>query len=196
VSDALAHSHEYNLVHGNFNLSKVVAQKFQTKIDQIVVEAREFQNLTPEKLQQMFSQFNFIIVNYEPWNVEKLMGKHLSSQSQFANILKQDNFKVQREDFLQMAKIMDLQAFGNSIIEILVGKCQEQQDITDTDRKQFTFLNKKKLDQGEIQIIDNLDLQALNITTHAKQRMSMGSIDSTKLKEELQTSKQRSLNPS
>jgi len=34
--------------------------------------------------------------------------------------------ELRRSDYIQIMKVKDLQAFGNSIIEVLVGKCQEE----------------------------------------------------------------------
>mgnify|MGYP002630312847 CR=1 FL=1 len=52
ISSAFAHAHSNNLVHGNFNPTKVVGQKVSGS-----------ENL------------NFVLTNFEPWNVECLLKK-------------------------------------------------------------------------------------------------------------------------
>jgi len=44
-----------------------------------------------------------------------------------------DRLKVKREDYLHIAKVIDLQAFGNSILEMMVGQCQEEIRMKDRD---------------------------------------------------------------
>ena len=46
--------------------------------------------------------------------------------------MSKDTLRVEQQKYLLISKIQDLQAFGNSIVEIMVGKNQE---VTDAEAK-------------------------------------------------------------
>lgn len=55
---------------------------------------------------------NFVIINFEPWIVENLQKKFEFDSSIFKELLTSDILKIYKDDYLQIAKIFDLQAFG------------------------------------------------------------------------------------
>ena len=55
-----------------------------------------------------------------------------NENSHYFDALQMDRLKVKREDYLNVAKVLDLQAFGNSILEMMVGQCQEEIRMKDT----------------------------------------------------------------
>ena len=62
VSKSFAYTHKHDLIHGNFNLSKVIAQKFKNS-----------KNITNNKHSQnkIYEDINFIVSNYEPYIIYK-----------------------------------------------------------------------------------------------------------------------------
>ena len=117
ISRAFYHSHLHNLVHGNFDLSKTVLQRFEY--------CKRHTHETCEHDDNFFESnecINFFLVNFEPWSVEAKM----QAQSQAVS---NNTLKVARSEVLQQIKVQDLWNFGNSIIEIMVGKCQDNRDF-------------------------------------------------------------------
>ena len=66
---------------------------------------------------------DFMVTNFEPWTTSLLYDKMQQSED-FKEIMNQ--YQVGQSDLLNVSKILDLQAFGNTIIEFLVGKCTEK----------------------------------------------------------------------
>lgn len=88
--------------------------------------------LDPEQNQS--TCHNYFLVNFEPYQVELLI-KNTTKDASTANssrhrggifptLLRKEKI-LGYEDFKQIVKIQDLQAFANSIIEIMVGKCEQ-----------------------------------------------------------------------
>ena len=102
VSRSFAHIHEHNMVHGNFKLSKVIAQR-QTNSTET-------------------STIKFIIVNLEPWTIHKM---HKEKTKEYKKVIKAKGLTMTEKDFIKIVQIQDLFAFANSILEIMVGKYEE-----------------------------------------------------------------------
>ena len=68
ISRAFAHTHSHGLVHGNFNLSKVIAQKFKTNSE--LVKKYTFNKMKDQNHEALFddrAMYNYFLVNFEPW---------------------------------------------------------------------------------------------------------------------------------
>jgi hypothetical protein len=64
---------------------------------------------------------NFLIVNYEPWTVEKLMKRYESDVTEYRRLVAQLGTKPNRDSYVTIAKLLDLQAFGKTVVELLSG---------------------------------------------------------------------------
>ena len=71
-----------------------------------------------------FDCYNFLLTHFEPWKVDQKV-KKFETDIDYSVALKKQVLKVDRSKYILMCKIEDLQAFGNSIIEIMVGKNEE-----------------------------------------------------------------------
>ena len=126
VTRALSHAHENNIVHGNFNLSRVVAQKMDVKKNLMQLSSRSYickgQENSKEALslkgqEGVFSatvhastHINYLIVNFEPWRVDSMMKRFaFDDDSMYKNAVKMDKLKLEREHYLRILKIQDLQ---------------------------------------------------------------------------------------
>lgn len=129
TSRALAHAHKFGLVHGKFCLSKVLVHTtdFGTRETAQVREPKE-----KNKCNHYFAlndpvlastiRHTIVITNFEPMAVEKIMEERTGKGGRFSEIFKAKGLKLEYEDYLKIAKLMDLEAFGNSLIELLQGK--------------------------------------------------------------------------
>ena len=96
IARAFAHAHKNNLVHGNFNLTKVVVQKppaLEKKVEKDVRKAeKDAEKLQRKKellrkstlyggaeikkevdaVQEDLNPYNYILINFEPWSVQKV----------------------------------------------------------------------------------------------------------------------------
>ena len=88
ISRAFSHIHENGMIHGNFGPTKVICQK---------------QNLMDE------TDVNYIMVNFEPWKVEKFMkDQGFDDNSIFKEVLKSEKAKLEKSDYIQILQIQDL----------------------------------------------------------------------------------------
>lgn len=74
--------------------------------------------------------YNFILVNFEPWSVSKLIANFHNDpvlSERYKNLIESENLEM--EHYLQIVKIQDLWRFGNSIMELLV--CKSKEDLPD-----------------------------------------------------------------
>ncbi len=55
--------------------------------------------------------------------------------------------QLKREDYLQIAKILDLQAFGNSILEFMVCKFYDDSDGSRTNTSMDNIINSSQSSQ-------------------------------------------------
>lgn len=132
VSRALAHAHEHDLIHGKLDLSKVIAQqkKIRAKKFEKIMASKTYRKRqqTKKSKQPLFEQtdftYNFYVTNFEPYQVFNFLKKSLQEESLYLNILKIDGMKLDEETALQLMKVTDLQSFGNSVVEIMVGRCE------------------------------------------------------------------------
>jgi hypothetical protein len=83
VTRAFAHAHENNIVHGNFNLARVVAQKIEDRNILNQYSSRSFIGKAtargdgapaPDTATSQHASnnhhINYIVVNFEPWRVD------------------------------------------------------------------------------------------------------------------------------
>ena len=125
ISRALAHTHKHGLIHGNLCLSKVMVQKFFYK-EGSASESISMSSLMDEDASQGVQCIpTFFLTNFEPWLVDELALNFKDDHSAFKGIMKMNNLKPTREDIVNILKIKDLQAFGNTIVDIMVGRCEE-----------------------------------------------------------------------
>ena len=77
------------------------------------------------------------MVNFEPWKVENFIkDQGFDENSIFKEVLKTDKASLERSDYVQILQIQDLQAFGNTLLELMVGKCVETEtDTAHQDKK-------------------------------------------------------------
>ena len=87
------------MVHGNFKLSKVIAQRQTNSTD--------------------IGTVRFIIVNLEPWVIQKMQKDKLKK---YKKVLKSRGLTMTEKEFIKIVQIQDLYAFANSLLEIMVGK--------------------------------------------------------------------------
>ena len=76
ISRAFSHTHNNGLIHGNFNLSKVISQSFSSQSPLQKKASNKQMNL--EKPINIFNTsdiYNYFLVNFEPWQVQLLMQK-------------------------------------------------------------------------------------------------------------------------
>ena len=76
--------------------------------------------------------YQYFITNFEPWSIDDKIGE-FDRSSVFSASLEDAKLPLNKENYLQMMKVLDLQAFGNSIIEMMVGQSQEQIVMDDKD---------------------------------------------------------------
>lgn len=153
VTRAFAHAHENNIVHGNFNLSRVIAQKLEQRDLRQTYSSRSFigasakgkagqasrETVSPDPAKEstvasVHSQnlINYIVVNFEAWRVDQLIKKYAHDEdSIFKEAIKNEKLSIDRDAYIKVLKITDLQAFGSAILEMLVGKCQETANLND-----------------------------------------------------------------
>ena len=77
--------------------------------------------------------YNFLLINYEPWTVDSIMKKH-ENDPEYLKLkwcINNEGLTGKLEAYSKIVKILDLWAFGNSIIEIMVGKCSESINFSD-----------------------------------------------------------------
>jgi len=55
----------------------------------------------------------------------------MSSNNVFSEAFNYESLSITRKDYLMIAKVLDLQAFGNSILELMVGQCNEEIRMND-----------------------------------------------------------------
>ena len=67
----------------------------------------------------MNNSHNYFLVNFEPWKV--MMKKFSYWKTKGFKHLEQV-FQIEEKEYLKICMIEDLQAFGNSLIELFVGK--------------------------------------------------------------------------
>jgi len=140
ISRAMAHAHENGLVHGKFNLSKILVQQKTLKESEVITMQSIRNRRTSLKrsstmdLDQRNLTFNFYISNFEPFQVLRLLHEYTSNKEEFKMVFKKHNdLKLDYKSVSQVVKIQDLQAFGNSIIEIMVGRSEQFKDYSHTD---------------------------------------------------------------
>ena len=63
VSKALGHAHKHGLVHGKFDLSKVIIQRMK------------FSSLNPD-YDHTFNEFNYYVTSFEPFTVFRMMKEY------------------------------------------------------------------------------------------------------------------------
>lgn len=71
--------------------------------------------------------YNFLVTNFEPFQVAMYLKKAQEQKSTFRNIQKIEGMQSDEKSVRQILKIKDLQAFGNSIVEIMVGRYEEME---------------------------------------------------------------------
>jgi len=114
TSRALAHAHHHDVVHGKYGLSKVLMQRRGT--------GTQCGNSDPCFTFGDGKDYHFIVINFEPWTVEQLMKLFESGESPFSAALGTGKLKLERSYYLRVAKLLDLQAYGTSIVDMLLGK--------------------------------------------------------------------------
>jgi hypothetical protein len=100
-----------------------------------VVQRREKQKQgkpDENEYDRIVEKINFIVVNFEPWKIEEML-KNMIQKEGYMKFLEDKNLTIDRPNVCQLLKIKDLQAFGNSIIELMVGKCEEHLSVTNKD---------------------------------------------------------------
>ena len=114
TSRSLAYAHGHNLVHGNFNLSKVLCQK-------VAAGCQSDPNLTGKLATQHqrasidWDIDNFYIVNFEPYQVYRYLEQY-SKAGKLQKLFAVKKMKLDTTAIMQMIKVMDIQKFANSII--------------------------------------------------------------------------------
>ena len=71
--------------------------------------------------------YNFLVTNFEPYQVASYLKKAQEQQSIFRRIQRIEGMQTDEQSIRQVIKIKDLQAFGNSIVEIMVGRYEEME---------------------------------------------------------------------
>lgn len=66
------------------------------------------------------------MTNFEPWTADVYM-KKIKEDPLFEKAILGQKFTPNSDTFKQLVKIKDLHQFGNSILEIMVGKYQDNQ---------------------------------------------------------------------
>ena len=82
VSRSFAHIHEHDMVHGNFKLSKVIAQRQTNSTD--------------------IGTVRFIIVNLEPWVIQKMQKDKLKK---YKKVLKSRGLTMTEKEFIKIVQI-------------------------------------------------------------------------------------------
>ena len=131
ISEAMAHAHSHDLIHGNFGLSKILVQRTILKNKQ-AQDGKEANVDNKPKLASTQSSdheasngtYKFFISNFEPYNVYKTIAKYQTNK-RYHKLFKMGSMTLDAKEVIQMMKIKDLQAFANSIIEIMVGQTIE-----------------------------------------------------------------------
>ena len=70
VSKAMAHAHKHGLVHGKFDLSKVIIQRMK------------YTTINPT-YDHNFNEFNYYVTNFEPFSVFAIMYKYMKKDHTF-----------------------------------------------------------------------------------------------------------------
>ena len=181
VSRAMCYAHKHNCVHGNFNLSKVIAQKVvqaaapcsssrvhictgKDAAAQKTESTPGAQNTAlPE--QDKHQKHNFYVTNFEPYRVYQIL-KSFQCKDNYKRLSKVGAMKLDVASVIQMVKVQDLQKFANSIIEIMVGMCEENREVRDENQQEVNKVTKNNLITGGIQ----MDLIPLNWSKLAESR--------------------------
>ena len=129
ISLAFIHAHEQNLTHGSFNLSRVIAQKMEPNYQE--ASSNTDRSYIDAYNPKEFDCYNYFITNFEPWKVDDRFRK-FNSDMNYGLALNSDLLRVEKEKYILISKLQDLQAFGNSIVEIMVGKNQEVTEVEAT----------------------------------------------------------------
>ena len=107
ISRAFSHTHFNGLIHGNFNLSKVIAQSFSSQSP--LQKKTSNSQMNQEKLNHIFATqniYNYFLVNFEPWQVQLLMQKQQDENNIFKDILNHTSqFQLEVNDYKQILKI-------------------------------------------------------------------------------------------
>ena len=77
-------------------------------------------------LHEDFTPYNYILINFEPWTVQKVLEsfhKDPKLSKRYKHLIESENLTM--EHYMQIVKIQDLWRFGNSLMELLVGKYKE-----------------------------------------------------------------------
>lgn len=67
----------------------------------------------------------FFLTNFEPWLVDEVTQNFKDDHNAFRHVMKMNSLKPTREEVVNILKIKDLQAFANTIVDIMVGRCEE-----------------------------------------------------------------------
>jgi hypothetical protein len=130
ISGAMAHAHKHGLVHGNFNLSKILVQN----LEDLPAEYLKFD--------YNFGRLNFFVTNFEPYQVFRYIQIYNEDEPLYRKLFQSREMKIDVKSMTQMVKVMDLHAFANSIIEFMVGKCTHaEQTVEQRRRKKINLLN-------------------------------------------------------
>ena len=124
ISRSMAHAHKHDVAHGNYDLSKVIVHKLPKFCGKI-------------NFDHNFNETNFYVTNFEPFQVFKHIKEFTEDESGFADVLNITGMKPDVSSIIQMVKVMDLHAFGNSIIEYMVAKSTESKK----EKKKINILN-------------------------------------------------------
>jgi hypothetical protein len=171
VSRAMAHAHRNGLVHGHFDLSRVLVQSYRLNSKEREALGggqdsgrRSLLRRTSLNFLDPTRNYNFMVGNFEPYQVtRKLMQfvqpgrtvdtpapregsilaamqelakspedasaelRHHNKDKHYRRLLNVEGMKITREQMMQLMMMRDLQEFGHSIVEIMVGRCSEQQ---------------------------------------------------------------------
>ena len=99
ISKAMSHAHKHDLVHGSFSLSKILAQsrktdnKDATRIDK-VKNTSQCKRASTLKSDQRHGNYNFMVTNFEPFEVLKMMRKYTQEDNTYMNLFKLGNMKL------------------------------------------------------------------------------------------------------
>lgn len=109
ISRAFSHCHKHDLVHGNFNLLKVLVQKLPKNVniyDNLINDIKGRQK--SYKFDQEKDNFDFHVTNFEPQSVWELMMVSRSKNENYQNLTKIPGMNLDYDSILQIVKVKDL----------------------------------------------------------------------------------------
>ena len=114
ISLAFIHAHDQNLIHGNFNLSKVIAQRLaknkenknvtSSNSSRVGLGSAKESGSSEDFNREDLDSYNYFLTNFEPWRVDQKI-KEFENNGHFRRALNTNRLTINRHKYIQICKL-------------------------------------------------------------------------------------------